>query len=266
MKKRVLASLAALYLMAPISGMAQDKKPDEPPKSPHTFTGNLNFVSEYRYRGISQTNFRPAIQGGFDYSHESGFYLGTWASNINWLSDAGASASMEWDFYGGYKGAIGDYSYDVGGLYYYYPGKYPAGFTNPNTFELYAAGTWKWFTLKYSYGVTNTFGFIDSKGGGYLDLSGTYELGEGFIATAHVGHQLIPASSPNNRTKSACSYSDWKLGVTKDYVGLTWGLAYVGTNAKGDPGPPPECYRNSLAAGDKDLGKGTVVLSVGKTF
>jgi uncharacterized protein (TIGR02001 family) len=73
-------------------------------------TGNFGFASEYRYRGIAQTAGKPAAQGGFDYAHSSGFYLGTWASNVSWLADQGGGVnnSLEWDMYGGYKGAVGD--------------------------------------------------------------------------------------------------------------------------------------------------------------
>lgn len=232
----------------------------------HTFTGNLSLVSEYRYRGISQTNAKPAVQGGLDYGHASGLYLGTWATNVSWLSDGGAGAvsnSLEWDFYGGYKGSAGPIGYDLGVLYYYYPGTYPAGFTSPNTTELYVAGTWQMLTLKYSHSLSNLFGFVDSKGAGHLDLSGNFDLGSGVTLTAHVGRQVVPSGTVGGvpvRAKSDCSYTDWKLGVAKELVGLNWGLAYVGTNAKGDAG---ECYRNAY---NRDLGKGAVLLSVGKTF
>lgn len=258
MKKLIAAAgFAALVAAVPSVGMAQDKKE----ASPHTFTGNLNLVSEYRYRGISQTNNKPAVQGGFDYSHASGVYVGTWASNVSWLSDGGGgtvSNSLEWDIYGGYKGAVGDFGYDVGLLYYYYPGKYPAGFNSPDTLEAYIAGTYKTVTLKYSHSLTDLFGFIDSKGSGYLDLSATYDLGNGFGLVGHYGYQMVP--STNGRSRSDCSYGDWKIGVTTEVVGMTVGLSYIGTDAKGDAG---QCYRNAF---NRDLGKGNVVLSVGKTF
>ena len=258
MKKLIAAAgFAALVAAVPSVGMAQDKKE----ASPHTFTGNLNLVSEYRYRGISQTNNKPAVQGGFDYSHASGVYVGTWASNVSWLSDGGAgtvSNSLEWDIYGGYKGAVGDFGYDVGLLYYYYPGKYPAGFNSPDTLEAYIAGSYKTVTLKYSHAMTDLFGFIDSKGSGYLDLSATYDLGNGFGLVGHYGYQMVP--STNGRSRSDCSYGDWKIGVTTEVVGMTVGLSYIGTDAKGDAG---QCYRNAF---NRDLGKGNVVLSVGKTF
>ena len=258
MKKLIAAAgFAALVAAVPSVGMAQDKKE----ASPHTFTGNLNLVSEYRYRGISQTNNKPAVQGGFDYAHASGVYVGTWLTNVSWLSDGGAgtvSNSLEWDIYGGYKGAVGDFGYDVGLLYYYYPGKYPAGFNSPDTLEAYIAGSYKTVTLKYSHAMTDLFGFIDSKGAGYLDLTATYDLGNGFGLVGHYGYQMVP--STNGRSRSDCSYGDWKVGVTTEVVGMTVGLSYIGTDAKGDAG---QCYRNAF---NRDLGKGNVVLSVGKTF
>jgi uncharacterized protein (TIGR02001 family) len=263
MKKSLLAALAATLIGAvPAISQAQST----PAASPHTFTGNLNIVSEYRYRGIAQTNSRPAIQGGFDYAHSSGFYVGNWNSNVSWLSDGGGgtvSNSIEMDFYGGYKGTIAGLSYDIGGLYYYYPGTYPAGFTSPNTFELYGQLGWKWFTLKYSHSLTNLFGFVDSKGSGYLDLTGTFDIGGGFNLIGHVGYQSIPDGTVNGvqvRAKGDCSYTDYRLGVTKDFAGLTFGASYIDTNAKGAAG---QCYRNAFS---KDLGRGTVVVSVSKTF
>jgi uncharacterized protein (TIGR02001 family) len=78
-------------------------------------------VTDYRYRGISQTRLKPALQGGVDYS-AGGFYLGAWASTIKWIKDAGGDASAEIDLYGGYKGEIAkDVTFDVGVLTYQYP-------------------------------------------------------------------------------------------------------------------------------------------------
>jgi uncharacterized protein (TIGR02001 family) len=252
------AALAALTVTAPSIGIAQDKKE----ASPHTFTGNLSFVSEYRYRGISQTNAKPAVQGGFDYGHASGVYVGTWASNVSWLSDqgGGVSNSLEVDVYGGYKGTLGDFGYDVGLLQYIYPGRYPAGFVKPDTLEAYVAGSWKMLTLKYSHSMSNTFGYADSKGSNYLDLTGNFELPGGFTLVAHWGRQTISASSTAGRSRADCSYDDWKVGLTKEVMGMTVGLSYIDTNAKGGAG---QCYRNTFG---RDLGKGTALLSVTKTF
>ena len=112
MRKSLLALSAAATIGAP--GFASAQQAATTP--PYTFTGNVSLASEYLYRGIAQTRGKPAVQGGFDFAHSSGFYLGTWGSNISWISDSvpGASASMEWDVYGGYKGSFAkDFGYDV---------------------------------------------------------------------------------------------------------------------------------------------------------
>ena len=256
---RLLSIAAAVWAVCGAS-VAQTAAPAAPAaaeaKPAYTLTGNVGFVNEYRYRGIAQTNKSPALQGGFDFAHESGLYAGVWSSNVSWLSGQSSGAtpgvnnSLEVDLYGGYKGTADDCGYDLGVLQYVYPGSYPKGFVKPNTFELYAAGTYKMFTLKYSHSTTNLFGFTDSKGSGYLDLTGTFEIGEGMNLIAHVGQQTV-------KSNKSCDYTDYKLGVTKDFAGFAWGLSYIDTGAKA------VCYTNAF---NKDLGKGNVVVSVGKTF
>jgi len=136
MRKSIVASaVAAAFLLPSAAVLAQTATATPAPAAaaPSPFTGNFTLASEYLYRGIAQTRGKPAVQGGFDYAHPSGFYVGTWGSNISWLTDAGASgASLELDVYGGYKGAINDdLGYDVGVLTYNYPGTYPAGSPSP---------------------------------------------------------------------------------------------------------------------------------------
>lgn len=243
------------------------------PKSDWTLTGNVSVVSDYRYRGISQTNRKPAIQGGFDLAHSSGFYVGNWNSSISWLSDASGayttnngatgngnvSSNIEMDFYAGYKGEISkSLGFDVGALYYYYPGSYPSNFNSPNTGEIYGALTYGPVTGKVSYAVTDLFGAPSSKGSYYLDLSAGFDIGSGFMLNAHVGHQRVDSAS--FRTTKDASYTDWKLGISKDLAGLNFALDYIDTNAKGNAG---QFYRNKF---NKDLGKGTLVLTAKKTF
>ena len=227
------------------------------------FTGNVMLASEYLYRGIAQTNGKAAIQGGVDYAHASGFYLGAWSSNISWLSDAGPgiSAPIELDIYGGYKNSFagGDWNYDFGVLTYNYPGAYPASFVKPDTTEIYALIGWKWLSFKYSDAVSShIFGFASATGGntrgsGYADLSASYDLGGGWGVSAHTGHQSIKGFG-------AASYSDWKLGVTRDVGVGTVGLYYSVSNAKGGVGDP---YRNAF---NRDLGDGRTVISFSKTL
>ena len=161
------------------------------PVEPYTITGNFGIYSQYIFRGLTQTDRKPAFQGGFDLATPGGFYAGTWGSNISWLHDAGVvdhGASLEWDFYGGYKYAFNDdWGMDVGVLQYWYPGDYLEGVTKPNTTELYIAGNWKWVSLKYSHAVSNTFGIPDSHNSWYLDLSANYPLTETWTLNTHVG-------------------------------------------------------------------------------
>lgn len=247
--KRALIAAAVAAAVTAASGPAAAAE-----ESP--FSANVSIVSDYKFRGLSQTNAEPALQGGFDYAHPSGFYLGTWASSISWLSDGApdVSSSMEWDFYGGYSGTVGDFGYDVGLLQYYYPGNFSAwtgaGNPKPNTLEAYVAGSWQMLTVKYSHAISELFGAPDSKNSYYLELNGNFDLGAGYGLAAHVGRQKV-------KNASDCTYTDWKLGVTKSFVGLDWGLAYVDTNAK------DACYLNYR---NKNLGKEALVLTIGKTF
>jgi uncharacterized protein (TIGR02001 family) len=218
MKKLKLAILAAA-LVASGAVLAQGK-PAEPD---YSLSFNVGAVTDYRYRGLSQSRLRPALQGGADFSHKSGFYVGTWASTIKWIKDAGGDADVEVDIYGGYKTSVGAVGLDVGVLRYLYPGSELA--VNPDTTEVYAAGTWGPATLKYSHAVTNLFGFADSKNSYYVDLSATFETGYwGLSLTPHVGYQKV-------KNNSAASYTDWSLTLAKEFMpGLVGSLAYVSTD------------------------------------
>src|SRR6476660_8668967 len=134
----VLAAVAGVGLAeAQTPAAAAEAKPD------YTITGNFGIYSQYVFRGLTQTDRKPAAQGGFDYANTNGIYVGTLASNISWLHDAGVcnhGCSLEWDIYGGWKYAINeDWGTDIGVLYYYYPGSYVAGATKPDTTEDYGA-------------------------------------------------------------------------------------------------------------------------------
>ncbi|HSM98840.1 MAG TPA: TorF family putative porin, partial [Gallionella sp.] len=171
MKSKFLNSLILAALTVPGVAMAADAETTSHkedihviPASEHTVTANVGFFSNYLYRGISQTAGKPAIQGGFDYAHSSGFYAGAWGSNISWISDAAVAsgASLELDTYLGFKnGFAEDFSYDVGFLRYNYPGFYVPGATKADTNEVYGMIGWKWVTLKYSRSLGDTFGVKD---------------------------------------------------------------------------------------------------------
>ena len=299
-RKTVMAGLVAAAL-APAGAFAQ--APAAPgtapgasavsapaaPASPHTLTGNVGLYSQYIFRGLTQTDGEPALQGGFDYAHSSGLYAGTWASNVSVLRDGvppvyTAGGSLEWDFYGGYKGTLPlDFTYDLGTLYYWYPGT--VNNASPlnikaDTWEVYAGIGWKWLSAKYSYSVSNkTFAIRDSSGSWYLDLSANVPLGDffkpldGLTFIAHWGMQQYRGTDPRNAVDAAgtiqsndklYSYEDWKLGLSytlpqnftvgafySDTSGTT-GVGY-GTPAQGGPYP-------------RALGRGTGTIFVQKTF
>ena len=253
---------------------------DAPEASP--ITANVTVVNDYRYRGLSQSNFKPAIQGGFDYAHESGLYVGNWNSSISWIGDsfkggngASASAPIEMDFYGGIKKEfLGEgFASDIGVLQYYYPTSglsYTTNQTNPNSTEIYVAQNFTFGPVtgfgKFSYAVTPLFGNVNSSGSYYPDLTLNYDTGVwGLALNGHVGYQYVagnqntPTSLSNN---TLYSYTDWKVGATKDFGGgLSAAIAWVGTNAKTYQG----AYSYVTPQG-KNMGKSTGLISLTKTF
>lgn len=267
-KKTLMAGMVAAAF-APALAPAQQSAP----ASPHTLTGNIGFFSQYVFRGLAQTNREPALQGGFDYSHAGGLYAGTWASNISWLRDGGAylsGGSLEWDFYGGFKGSFGktDFTYDIGALYYWYPGDPFPGVAKADTFELYGALGWKWITVKYSHSINNKiFGVPDSRGTYYLDITASVPIpNTPLTATAHWGKQKYDGQTPgaafNNDT--LFSYEDWKIGVSyalpKDF---TIGVFYTDTSSANPLG------YGSVAEGGvfpRNIAKGTGTIYIQKTF
>jgi uncharacterized protein (TIGR02001 family) len=184
---------------------------------------NVGAVTDYRYRGISQSRLKPALQGGVDWD-ANGFYLGAWGSTIKWIKDVGGDSDVEIDLYGGYKGEITkDFGFDVGVLTY----QYPSNKLDPsaNTTELYGALTFGPVTAKYSHSVTNLFGWPDSKKSGYIDVSATFDVA-GFGITPHIGHQKVKGPA------SDASYTDYSLTVSKDVLdSLTVSATLVGTDA-----------------------------------
>ena len=245
--------LSPSLLVLAMSAVVLPAFADEPAPDPLSF--NIGAVSEYRYRGISQTRLKPALQGGIDYADPSGFYIGTWASTIKWIKDAGGDAQVEIDLYGGYKTEIAKgLTLDVGGLYYLYPSnnlKNVTGFANANTFEVYGALTFGPVTAKYSHSTTNLFGNVNSKNSSYFDVTANFDLGDGMTLSPHVGHQTV-------KHTSVASYTDYSLTLAKDFSGLVLSGAIVGTDAD-------KTFYASPANG-KFLGKTTLVVGLKKTF
>ena len=206
---------------------------------------NVGAVTDYRYRGISQSRLKPALQGGLDYTAGS-FYVGAWGSTIQWIKDGGGKADVEIDIYGGYKFELAKGTVlDLGVLTYQYPSN--ALKPSANTTEVYGALTLGSVTAKYSHSTSNLFGFAGSKGSGYLDISGTFEVG-GITVTPHIGRQTV-------KNSGAFSYTDYSITLSKDVGGVVWSAALVDTDTKAYTG-----------AGGKDLGKASIVLGAKYNF
>ncbi|TWI66280.1 uncharacterized protein (TIGR02001 family) [Pseudoduganella lurida] len=244
MKRLISGSLFAIAFAATAHAQEAAK-----PASEVSF--NVAGVSDYRYRGISQTRLKPALQGGADWvDNVNGFYVGAWASTIKWTKDAGGDGSVEIDVYAGKRGTLGgEVSYDVGVLGYAYPSNdlHP----DANTLEVYGQLGYGPATLKYSHAATNLFGFSDSKNSGYLDAAVNQDMGQGWILNLHAGRQKV-------RHHDAASYTDYKVGVTKDFGVVTVALAWIGTNAD------KAAYASPVNG--KFTGRDAAVLTVSKVF
>jgi len=301
MRKSLLLAAVVSTFALPIAAMADDAAPApaEPtaapaaetaapaaapaapaaaaePASPNTFSYNVGLYSQYIFRGLTQTARRPAIQGGADYSHSSGFYLGTWGSNINWLEDGGLwhSGSLEWDIYGGFRNTFGatGIGYDVGLLNYVYPGTKTGAaagtnFVDPYTLELYGALSYKWLQAKLSYSLTDTFGVRNSDGTYYAEVNANIPIPDssfiaGLTANLHVGRQEFDGDSNTPVSlgvdnKKLYSYTDWKIGLTKSWAnGVNLGGYYTDTNTK-DAG---------YTINGHNIGDNTFTVFVQKTF
>ena len=300
MRKLALAAATAAVLASPLAVSTAYAQAAAAPASPHTFTGNMTLASDYRFRGISQTYLGPTIQGGFDYSHASGFYVGNWNSNVSGLAYNNGN-NIEMDFYGGWKKSWGDWGIDLGGLYYYYDSARWNGITQGgagvNTSgrydngEFYIAGSWKFISVKYSHALTNYFGLNSDFGRNFAskdcslgsctgarggNLVGNTEdrgnsKGTGYLEI-NASYEIAPKwtlSGHVGHTKvknyGELSYTDYKVGIAYDLSGWTLGAAVVGTNANN------QWYYNVRNVGGsgnsaKDTGKTTLVLSVAKSF
>lgn len=256
MKKPLIALALTGLFAAPSMVMAAEE-------SPHSLSANVTLTSDYIFRGISQTGGEPAIQGGLDYSHSSGFYLGTWASNVGWLEDYQGyqKGNVEIDVYGGFRGSFAtDFTFDVGAIQYIYPGDRGTA-VKADTSELYVGLGWKWFTAKYSYYVSDeVFGFGNADGSDYLGISASVPVGESGVT---LGASWGTFNFKNN---SAQDYDDWSVSATYDLgsaikvaEGVTVGVKYTDTNADSS------VWTESAPNGDF-LGDATTTVWISKAF
>ena len=210
-------------------------------------SGNVALATDYRFRGISQTQRDPAIQGGFDLGVDSGFYVGTWASNVS-FTDGGT----EIDVYAGWGTDVSEnVAIDIGVLYYGYPSDPDADYV-----EIYGSVGFFGATLGLHYSPEYTYDTDD-----YFYLYGEYSLPLGDMLTldAHVALNQFKNSealgSFLGATDPGKNYIDYSLSATIPIAGVDFTLAWVGTDIDRE-----DCF-----GGTKDC-KGNVVATISKSL
>jgi uncharacterized protein (TIGR02001 family) len=261
-----LARLAiAASLLVACNAFAQTAAPTEA-SSPLTF--NLALTSNYKFRGQDQDQsktraFKPALNGGFDYAFDNGFYVGNWNSTINWTRYLPATSGdkVEIDVYGGYKFKAGEIDLDVGALTYYYPGA-----SNANTTEVYLGAGYGPVTAKYAYTVSKGyFGFGkaptlgpdgDGRGTGYFSLGFAQEVMPKTTWKASVGFTNLKSSINNI---GAPDFVDYSVGAAYDLGdGFTLNGAIQGANKKAS-------YFYAVDP-NKSINKAALIVTLSKTL
>ena len=313
MRKSILslAVLSALAIPSFVSAaeeaveVAAEVAPAKAPEPSWSVTTNIGMVSDYYTRGVSQSWHKPAVQGGMDVAHSSGFYAGVWGSNIS--PNTFPDASVELDAYAGYNGsipAVEGLGYTVGAIGYFYPGaswkKYKFGIDanqTPdggrfNTYEANVGLSYKWISAKASMTLGNWFGAEkktgwdgDTNGSTYIELNAAYPLPwYNLTLIGHVGHLnvagklnkeyvsssgLRPSETPESGNPD---YTDYKVGLSKAFSianaeGWNAGIYYVGNSNSSYWGS--RGYGGASFNGSsetKDLGEDRFVVTVGRAF
>ena len=212
-------------------------------------SANVTLTTDYKFRGISQNDTSPAIQGGFDIAFENGLYIGTWASMVDFQDPDSSDADMELDYYVGYGGNFSeDVSYDVGYLYYDYPSSNSTEFDltgqrDLDYQEVYASVSFSDATLGFAYSddywlETGEFYYVY----GDYSLSLPHEFSLGF----HYGFNSFEFDSNDSNPKDAeqaflsggeDSYSDYSITLSKSFSGLDFSLSWIDTDLDKD-----ECF------------------------
>ncbi len=238
MTNKLSLALAAALFALPTFAFAQDAAPvaeetmaaEAAPaeekamaseESESNLSFNLSLVSDYVFRGVTQNDFAPALQGGLDYKFgDSGFYVGGWGSNVDFGTVLGTD--VEVDLYVGYGTNFSDdWSGDVKLLRYNYLGNNTGVDLNYN--ELISSISYKEM-LTFTLGYTNNYFAVSSEKQVYFGVAGSWEVGNGVNLTAGLAHTNFD---------SFTDYTDWTLGVNRDFGPVNIGLNYYDTNISG---------------------------------
>lgn len=221
MKKMIITVVVSSTILLSSLAVAED--------SPHEFSANVALSTDYMYRGGSQTDEQPAISGGFDYGHESGLYVGVWASNVDFEDIALPSSNIEIDYYGGIAGEFSNgISWDIGGLYYHYAGtkdSEEAAFGGDADFaEAYASLGYTFSDVQFEPSVGVYFAwspdyFGESGDSYYTAIDLGLSLPYGFSLAGQIGFQEFDRAGVTD-------YSHYSIGVSKDVAIFTLDATY----------------------------------------
>ena len=217
----------------------------DPFKLPGQFNGSLGFVTDYTFRGVSQTEEHPALQGAFDWTHERGYYLGIWGSNVNFNDNS--QSNTEFDIYAGVTREYFGITFDIGGIYYTYPGAidnlnldfFEWKFGISKEFSLIAMSTTVYYTPENTGGSGNAT---------YLSYDAELPLLRGISMAGHVGYQWLSDETAATRA----DYMDWSIGLGYSTNGFDLSVTYVDTDV-----PSTSCAKNC---------DGRTVLGVSRSF
>lgn len=245
--------------------------------SPITITGSAGLTSDYRFRGVSQSDNEMAIQGGLTITHESGLYVGAWASNLaGWGTFGGAN--MELDLIGGYKLPVGEATLDAGLVWYMYPGGASdtdfaepyvklSGAAGPLSLTAGVAYAPKQYALANVSAAPNSRGQKQDNlylwGDGALAIAGTP-----FTAKAHIGRsEGNPGLGPNGTSVSPTgTYWDWAVGVDTVWRNLTLNLSYMDTDISGSGAARLQPNFSDGQDGSGSIAGATLVASLTASF
>lgn len=193
-----------------------------PAMAESSLTGNVGLTTDYIFRGISQTDESAAIQGGMDYNDASGLHIGVWASNIDFNNPK--DGSLELDIYAGFANEIGNFSYDVGGIYYTYPGS--SSSLDYDYWEAYINGGYDFGVASVTIGANWSPEFFGDTGNSLYYYAGVdVPLPHEFGLSAHIGQQDIDKAN---------DYTHWSLGVNRTWLDFDWAATYHDTDVKND--------------------------------
>ena len=273
-------ALAAAATLSSGTALAQAPAPAAAPD--FVVTGMFGITSDYRFRGLQQTDGDPAFQGGFDVAHSSGLYVGTWGSNVSsWAAGPGTSTKLEIDLYGGYKTTVGAVGLDIGAIAYMYPGSSTGGAScddgvctldqsdwNANTQEAYIGLSYGPVTFKTSYVLSKSYFASTGNEGGdasgtmYYDLTLSHQLAPKLIASIHAGYTDYKGKANTYAADGTkFSYSDYNVGLAYDLGnGFTASAKYFWNDAK----EGTKTYATGFDG--KSLHKDGVAVSLTKAF